>query len=150
MIGKHALLSASSSHRWLACPPSARLCENYEDTGSEYAQQGTDAHSLCEHKLKLSLSMETSDPTDGLSFYDEEMEELSEKDFLNPEETIELYGLSRRKFYRLLKEKKKNGFTALYGSHRLVIRKEFEKYLDGNPEEREALKNGSRKNKGEA
>ena len=76
-MGKHALLSASSSHRWLACPPSARLCENYEDTGSEYAQQGTDAHSLCEHKLKLSLGMETEDPTAGLSFYDEEMEECA-------------------------------------------------------------------------
>lgn len=61
-----------------------------------------------------------------------------------------MHGLSRRKFYRLLKEKKKSGFTALYGSRRLVIRKEFEKYLDGNPEKREALKNGSRKNKGEA
>ena len=36
-MGRHALLSASSSHRWLACPPSARLCENYEDKGSEYA-----------------------------------------------------------------------------------------------------------------
>jgi hypothetical protein len=76
-MGKHALLSASSSHRWLACPPSARLCENYEDTGSEYAQQGTDAHSLCEHKLKLSLGMETADPTTELSFYDEEMEECA-------------------------------------------------------------------------
>ncbi len=76
-MGRHALLSASSSHRWLACPPSARLCENYEDTGSEYAQQGTDAHSLCEHKLKLALGMDTSDPTEGLSFYDEEMEECA-------------------------------------------------------------------------
>ena len=76
-MGKHALLSASSSHRWLACQPSARLCENYEDTGSEYAQQGTDAHSLCEHKLKLSLGMETADPTTELSFYDEEMEECA-------------------------------------------------------------------------
>ena len=76
-MGRHALLSASSSHRWLACPPSARLCENYEDTGSEYAQQGTDAHSLCEHKLKLSLGMESEDPTEGLSFYDEEMEECA-------------------------------------------------------------------------
>ena len=76
-MGKHALLSASSSHRWLACPPSARLCENYEDTGSEYAQQGTDAHSLCEHKLKLALGMETTDPTESLSFYDEEMEECA-------------------------------------------------------------------------
>ena len=76
-MGKHALLSASLSHQWLACPPSARLCENYEDEGSEYAQQGTDAHSLCEHKLKQALGMETSDPTDGLSFYDEEMEECA-------------------------------------------------------------------------
>ena len=76
-MGRHALLSASSSHRWLACPPSARLCENYEDAGSEYAQQGTDAHSLCEHKLKLSLGMETKDPTEGLAFYDEEMEECA-------------------------------------------------------------------------
>lgn len=74
---KHALLSASSSHRWLACPPSARLCENYEDKGSEYAQQGTDAHSLCEHKLKLALGMKTKDPTENLSFYDEEMEECA-------------------------------------------------------------------------
>ena len=76
-MGKHALLSASSSHRWLACPPSARLCENYEDTGSEYAQQGTDAHSLCEHKLKQAFGMETTDPTESLNFYDKEMEECA-------------------------------------------------------------------------
>ena len=70
----HALLSASSSHRWLNCPPSARLCEGYEDKGSEYAQEGTDAHSLCEHKLKLALGMDAADPTENLSFYNEEME----------------------------------------------------------------------------
>ena len=51
-MAQHALLSASSAHRWLACPPSARLCANKQDAGSVYAQQGTDAHSLCEHKLK--------------------------------------------------------------------------------------------------
>lgn len=76
-MGKHALLSASSSHRWLNCPPSARLCENYEDKGSEYAQEGTDAHSLCEHKLKLALGMDTADPTENLSFYNEEMEQCA-------------------------------------------------------------------------
>lgn len=32
----HAILSASSSDRWLHCPPSARLCETYEDKGSDY------------------------------------------------------------------------------------------------------------------
>ncbi len=72
-MGKHALLSASSAHRWLNCSPSARLCANQEDKGSEYAQEGTDAHSLCEHKLKLALGMETTDPTEDLSFYNEEM-----------------------------------------------------------------------------
>ena len=56
----HALLSASSSYRWLNCPPSARLCEGYEDAGSEYAQEGTDAHSLCEYKLKAALGMRGS------------------------------------------------------------------------------------------
>lgn len=76
-MGNHALLSASSSHRWLNCPPSARLCEGYEDRGSEYAQEGTDAHSLCEHKLKLALGMETTDPTESLSFYSEEMEQCA-------------------------------------------------------------------------
>ena len=73
----HALLSASSSHRWLNCPPSARLCENYEDKSSEYAQEGTDAHSLCEHKLKSMLGMESANPTEGLSFYSEEMEQCA-------------------------------------------------------------------------
>lgn len=76
-MGQHALLSASASHRWLNCPPSARLCQEYEDEGSEYAREGTDAHSLCEHKLKLALGMETTDPTENLSFYSEEMEQCA-------------------------------------------------------------------------
>ena len=73
----HALLSASSSQRWLNCPPSARLYEGYEDKSSEYAQEGTDAHSLCEHKLKSALGMESANPTEGLSFYSEEMEQCA-------------------------------------------------------------------------
>lgn len=77
-MGKHALLSASSSHRWLACPPSARLCESYEDKGSEYAQQGTDAHSLCQYKLEQALGIPSKDPTENLSYYDTEMESCAE------------------------------------------------------------------------
>ena len=74
----HALLSASSSHRWINCPPSAKLCENCEDQGSEYAQQGTDAHSLCQYKVESALGMDTADPTESLSFFDEEMENCAE------------------------------------------------------------------------
>ena len=52
----HAILSASSSDRWLHCPPSARLCETYEDKGSDYAAEGTDAHELCEYKPTFEIS----------------------------------------------------------------------------------------------
>ena len=74
-MGNHALLSASSSHRWLNCPPSARLCEGYDDKGSNFAAEGSDAHSLCEFKLRKALGMEAKDPTEDLSWYDAEMEE---------------------------------------------------------------------------
>lgn len=36
-MGKHALLSASASHRWLNCPPSVHLSEGISDKDSEYA-----------------------------------------------------------------------------------------------------------------
>lgn len=76
-MGKHALLSASSSHRWLNCPPSARLCEGYDDKGSDFAVEGTDAHSLCEYKLRKALGMEAEDPTENLTYYNGEMEECA-------------------------------------------------------------------------
>lgn len=74
---KHALLSASSSHRWLNCPPSARLCEGYDDKGSDFATEGTDAHALCEFKLRTALGMEARDPTEDLTWYNSEMEECA-------------------------------------------------------------------------
>ena len=71
----HALLSASASDRWLHCPPSARLCELYEDKGSDYAAEGTDAHTLCEYKLRKALGMEATDPTENLTWFNQEMDE---------------------------------------------------------------------------
>lgn len=73
----HAILSTSSSDRWLHCPPSARLCETYEDKGSDYAAEGTDAHELCEYKLKKALGMDASDPTENLTWHNEEMEDCA-------------------------------------------------------------------------
>lgn len=75
MPTKHALLSASSSERWIHCPPSARLSESYEDKGSDYAAEGTDAHSLCEFKLKTALGIDVDDPTESLTYYDQEMDD---------------------------------------------------------------------------
>ena len=37
----HALLSASSAHRWLACPPSAVAAENYPDPDTDFTREGT-------------------------------------------------------------------------------------------------------------
>lgn len=47
----HALLSASSAHRWIACPPSARLEEQFPDLAGEAAKEGTLAHELAEATL---------------------------------------------------------------------------------------------------
>ena len=78
MSVKHALLSASSAHRWISCPPSALLSKKFEDSSSSFAQEGTDAHTLAQHKLEKLLGLPTRDPTESLSFYDEEMKDHAE------------------------------------------------------------------------
>lgn len=75
-MADHAVLSASGSHRWLNCTPSARLELEFENTGSEAAREGTAAHALCEHKLKRALHMRSRRP---VSDYDsDEMEECTD------------------------------------------------------------------------
>ena len=75
---KHALLSASSSHRWLACPPSAKLCANQPDTSSPYAQQGTDAHELAAFKVLRLLGKDVENPTENLTYFDSEMDQYTD------------------------------------------------------------------------
>lgn len=76
---KHAFLSASSSHRWLACPPSAKLCAEISEQASPYAAQGTDAHELCQHKVEKALGRDSPDPTENLDYYDQEMESCADE-----------------------------------------------------------------------
>lgn len=56
-MAAHALLGASSAHRWLECTPSARLEESLgvEDGGSRYADEGTAAHAYAELELSYHL-----------------------------------------------------------------------------------------------
>ena len=77
-MAKHAYLSASTSHRWLACPPSAKLCAQEEDLGSPYAMQGTCAHELGQYLVEKALGKAVTDPTNDLSYYDSEMQEAAE------------------------------------------------------------------------
>lgn len=75
----HSTLSASSSDRWLACPPSAKLNAKAEDTGSDFAREGTCAHELCEYKVRKLLGEDVQNPTENLDFYDAEMESCSDE-----------------------------------------------------------------------
>ena len=74
---KHAVLSASSSHRWLGCTPSARLELEFEDRESTAAAEGTAAHALAEHKLRKALKMRSKKP---VSQYDcDEMDSYTDE-----------------------------------------------------------------------
>jgi hypothetical protein len=53
----HALLSPSAAERWLNCPPSARLEQEYPDKTSSYAQEGTLAHALGELLIRKQLKL---------------------------------------------------------------------------------------------
>ena len=56
----HAILSASGAKRWLSCPPSARLSENFENKSSVFAEEGTFAHELSELEIKGALKLVTA------------------------------------------------------------------------------------------
>ena len=74
----HAVLSASSSKRWLNCPPSAKLNAEIPDITTEYAKEGTDAHELAEYKVNQLLGIKTDNPTENLDYYDQEMEDCTD------------------------------------------------------------------------
>lgn len=71
-IKAHAMLGASSSHRWLHCTPSAVAESVYPDSGSDFAREGTLAHALAAKALKGIFGRKTEDE-------DQEIAELSER-----------------------------------------------------------------------
>ena len=77
-MGAHSEKGPSSSDRWIHCTPSAKLCAGMPEQSSTFAQEGTDAHSLCEFLLKSALHIPCEDPTPDLSYYNAEMQECAE------------------------------------------------------------------------
>lgn len=67
---------------------------------------------------------------------------MEEKDLFTAEEAIEYYGLSRRKFIQLLNSDERLPFVALYRTRKLIIRSEYERYMDEHPEVKEEIRNG--------
>ena len=82
----HARLNASSSHRWMMCPPSVKLSEQFADKPSPYAEEGTFLHELCELKLHRYLGdmvpelieEQYTEHRDN-DFYSDEAESVTEK-----------------------------------------------------------------------
>lgn len=85
-VENHALLSASSAHRWLHCPMLPRLEADEPSRDTVYTQEGTCAHELSEIKLKYKsgkikkreYNKLVKEFKETASFYDEEMEEMTE------------------------------------------------------------------------
>ena len=57
---EHALLSASSAHRWLACTAAPRFEEQFPNGTSDYAEEGSLAHSICELYARKHFSVMTN------------------------------------------------------------------------------------------
>jgi len=74
-MSKHALLSASASHRWLTCTPAPLLEASVNEEKSTFAEEGTAAHTLSEYKIKKHLKLKCKKPKS--EFYDDEMEEYT-------------------------------------------------------------------------
>ena len=92
----HARLNASSSHRWMMCPPSVKLSEQFEDKPSTYAEEGTYLHELCELKLHRYLGDMTMEAVEAQyaehrdsEFYSDEAESVTDEYVAFCIETIE-------------------------------------------------------------
>lgn len=72
----HALLSASSAHRWLSAPPLPRLEQFFPHSTSNAAAEGTAAHALGEYKVHRALGHSFKRPTSD--YQSDEMESYTD------------------------------------------------------------------------
>lgn len=85
----HALLSASGANRWINCPPSARLEEQYgEKTTSVYAQEGTLAHEIAELYIRHDVLNNISEQE-----FNDSLENIMSNELFNPEmlDMVQIY-----------------------------------------------------------
>lgn len=120
-MGAHALLSASSAHRWIHCSPSARLEESFENTTSIFAAEGTFMHELGE----LKLSKYIGKIKEGL--YKKKLKELHSSQFYNSEieEAVEVYVTFATELIEATKQMCKDPIILL------EQRLDFSKYVEG-------------------
>jgi hypothetical protein len=69
---------------------------------------------------------------------------LDQKDLLNLGETVELYDLKRDKLLELLNSSECLPFILIYRKRRMIVRQQFDIYLNTHPEWEEELKRAKR------
>ena len=113
---KHALLSASSAHRWLVCTAAPRFEELFPQGTSEYAQEGTLAHSICELYARNYFSVMTKRK------FNSELKKLQSNQFYSDEmlHTAEFY-------VQYLKEKALGFSTRPYITQEIKV--DFSEYV---------------------
>jgi hypothetical protein len=118
-MAKHALLSASGAHRWLECTPSAQLELQFPQSTSEYAEEGTAAHELCELTACYWLG-EISEAE-----YENQRDELAKGKYYNAEmqECANDYAKFVAEKTAAARETCEDAFTAL------EVRVDFSKYV---------------------
>lgn len=118
-MAKHALLSASGAHRWLECTPSAQLELQFPQSTSEYAEEGTAAHELCELTARYWLG-EISEAE-----YENQCDELAKGKYYNAEmqECANDYAKFVAEKTAAARETCEDAFTAL------EVRVDFSKYV---------------------
>lgn len=118
-MAKHALLSASGAHRWLECTPSAQLELQFPQSTSEYAEEGTAAHELCELTVRYWLG-EISEAE-----YENQRDELAKGKYYNAEmqECANDYAKFVAEKTAAARETCEDAFTAL------EVRVDFSKYV---------------------
>ncbi len=119
-MGTHAILSASSAHRWMHCTPSARLEETFENTTSVFAEEGTFMHELGELKLRKYID------EINVTAYKKKLKELKANQFYNSEidEAVEIYVSFARELIEETKKKCKDPIVLL------EQRLDFSKYVE--------------------
>lgn len=84
---KHALLSASSASRWLACTAAPRFEEGLPESTSSYAEEGRLAHAIAELKVLKKFTIMTN------RTYNSRLKKLQKEPIYDPEmdKTTDLY-----------------------------------------------------------
>lgn len=83
----HALLSASASSRWLNCTPSVKLEDQFPESTSVYAEEGTLAHEIAELKLRKHFTEPMSQKTFNTRLNKMKKNELYQEEMLKHTDT---------------------------------------------------------------